>query len=76
VARSRSANARVSRVCAESPPDSDSGNPTTTRSAPSSVTKPTRAANPRREPGRSTGSSGVASVPVGSETATPQRAAP
>ena len=33
-------------------------------------------ASPLRVSGRRTGSSGVASVPVGSETATPQRAAP
>ena len=75
-APNRAANARVSRVWAESPPDSDRGSPTTTRSAPSDATSSTSAANPRLEPGRSTGSSGVASVPVGSETATPQRAAP
>ena len=35
-----------------------------------------RGARPLRVSGRRTGSSGVASVPVGSETATPQRAAP
>ena len=52
------------------------GNPTTTRSAPSSRTSAASRARPFRVPGRSTGSSGVASVPEGSDTATPQRALP
>ncbi len=48
----------------------------TTRSASSEATSARSAANPRLDAGFSTGSSGVASVPEGSLTATPQRAEP
>ena len=48
---SRSANARVSAVWAESSPDSDSGSPTITRSASSSATSARRRPIPRREAG-------------------------
>ena len=48
----------------------------TTRSTSSSATRAFSAAKPFFEAGLSTGSSGVASVPVGSLTATPHRAAP
>ena len=72
----RWAKARVSVVWAVSAPDSESGRPTTTRSAPSSSTSARRRPNPRRVAGASTGSSGVASTPVGSLTAQPQRALP
>jgi hypothetical protein len=57
-------------------PDSDSGRPTTTRSGSCARIAASSRLKPLRVFGRRTGSSGVASVPVGSETATPQRAEP
>ena len=70
------ANSRVSVVWAESLPDSVSGRPTTTRSTSSSATSSRRRANPRRDRGVGTESSGVASTAVGSLTAQPHRALP
>src|SRR5918992_3218071 len=72
----RSANVRAAVACAPSSPFRVRGNPTTTRSAPCSRTIRTTAARPRFESGRSTTSSGVATVPEGSEIAHPQRAEP
>jgi hypothetical protein len=63
-------------VWAESPPDNESGRPTITRSASVSCTTRTSSANPRLVAGLRIGSRGVASVPEGSLTATPQRAEP
>ena len=59
-----------------SAPDSPTGSPTTTRTASTERTTVASRAIPRRVFARTTGSSGVASVPVGSLTATPQRALP
>ena len=74
--RRRSAKARASRVWSESRPESDSGRPTTTRSTSRSATSWRSARMPAFVAGRRIGSIGVASVPVGSLSAQPQRADP
>src|SRR5439155_11620683 len=70
------ANERVAAACSPSSPASVSGNPTTTSSAPVSRTSSTSSSSPAGVSGRSTLRSGVASEPLGSDTADPQRAAP
>ena len=72
----RCANSRVSRVCSLSPPRSESGSPTTTRSTSRSRTSSLelRQPAPARRPRHA--SIGVTIVPVGSLSAQPQRALP
>ena len=66
----------VAAACAPSSPARVSGSPTSTRPASCSPARRTTAVRPRRVSGRSTTGSGVTTVPEGSETAQPQRAAP
>ena len=74
--RSASRNRSVSPTCAPRSPRSVNGSPTTTRSTCSSRTSSASRASPASDGARWTTQRGRASVPVGSETATPVRAAP
>ncbi len=75
-AQRRRRSVSVSAACSPRAPRSVSGRPTTTRSTSSSRTSRASSASPLSVEARSTTPSGRASVPVGSETATPVRAEP